>query len=582
MDFFDILSLFGGLALFLYGMDVMGNGLKKLAGGKLESILEKLTSTRIKGFFLGLFVTSVIQSSSATIVMLVGFVNSGIMQLSQTISIIMGANIGTTITAWILSLSGISGESFWIRIFNPTSFTPILAVAGIIMIMAGSGKKKDIGSILIGFAVLMFGMNAMSDAASGLRSSKSFTDMLVMFSNPVMGILIGTLITAVIQSSSASVGILQALSLTVAIKYTTAIPIILGMNIGATVTPLLSAITGNSESKRVGIACLYIKMLGVAVVAPLFYAADYVFNFAFMDTNVDIVTIAVVHTMFNILSTVILMPFCSFIEKISVKTVRSADDDQNDIFGTLDDRFLSMPSFAVEKSRELVCRMAKMSQQSIVDATSLLNNYSEKMCESILRTEDEVDKYEDKISTYLIKLASHEMSENDSKIVTELLHVIGDVERMSDHAVNIVGVANEIHDKDITFSDKAKHDIDVISSATCEVLNLATGALTENNLELAKMVEPLEQVIDRLKRKIKDNHIQRLREGNCKMEFGFVLSDLLTNYERIADHCSNIAVCLLEIAHGSFETHEYLSHVKSDGENDFDVLYADYKKKYAL
>lgn len=582
MDFFDILSLFGGLALFLYGMDVMGNGLKKLAGGKLESILEKLTSTRIKGFFLGLFVTSVIQSSSATIVMLVGFVNSGIMQLSQTISIIMGANIGTTITAWILSLSGISGESFWIRIFNPTSFTPILAVAGIIMIMAGSGKKKDIGSILIGFAVLMFGMNAMSDAASGLRSSKSFTDMLVMFSNPVMGILIGTLITAVIQSSSASVGILQALSLTVAIKYTTAIPIILGMNIGATVTPLLSAITGNSESKRVGIACLYIKMLGVAVVAPLFYAADYVFNFAFMDTNVDIVTIAVVHTMFNILSTVVLMPFCSFIEKISVKTVRSADDDQNDIFGTLDDRFLSMPSFAVEKSRELVCRMAKMSQQSIVDATSLLNNYSEKMCESILRTEDEVDKYEDKISTYLIKLASHEMSENDSKIVTELLHVIGDVERMSDHAVNIVGVANEIHDKDIIFSDKAKHDIDVISSATCEVLNLATGALTENNLELAKMVEPLEQVIDRLKRKIKDNHIQRLREGNCKMEFGFVLSDLLTNYERIADHCSNIAVCLLEIAHGSFETHEYLSHVKSDGENDFDVLYADYKKKYAL
>ncbi len=582
MDFFSILTLLGGLALFLYGMEVMGDGLKKLAGGKLESFLSNLTSNRFKGFLLGFFVTSVIQSSSATTVMLVGFVNSGIMKLGQTISIIMGANIGTTVTAWLLSLSGINGDSFWIRLFKPSSFTPVLAAIGVLMCMLNqSDKKKNIGSILIGFAVLMFGMETMSESVSGLKDSKAFTEMLIMFSNPVMGILIGTLLTAIIQSSSASVGILQALSLTCAIPYSTAIPIILGQNIGTTITPILSSISGNTESKRVALACLYIKMIGVVIVSAVFYALNSVFNFAFMNYNVSIMTIAIIHTTFNILSTIILMPFCKFIETLTVKSIKGKAN-KTDIFDTLDERFLSVPAFAVDKCRELVCNMATIARDSIFASTSLIDNFDESKIKSILDSEDEVDKYEDKVSTYLVKIASQNMSDKDSKEVTELLHVIGDVERISDHSVNIVEVAKEIHEKGIVFSDEAMHDIDVISNAVCHVLNLATDALVSEDLEIAKKVEPLEQVIDRLKRKIKNNHIQRLKEGGCTVELGFVLSDLLTNYERIADHCSNIAVCLIEIAHGSFETHEYLSHVKSDGENDFTERYDAYKKKYSI
>ena len=583
MDFFDILTLIGGLALFLYGMEVMGDSLKKLAGGKLESFLSKLTSNRFKGFLLGFFVTAVIQSSSATTVMLVGFVNSGIMKLGQTISIIMGANIGTTVTAWLLSLSGISGDAFWIKIFKPTSFTPILAAIGIVMNMVcKSDKKRDVGSILLGFAILMFGMDTMSGSMDGLKESEAFGQMLIMFSNPIMGIITGTLLTAIIQSSSASVGILQALSLTGAIPYSTAIPIILGQNIGTTITPILSSISGNIESKRVAASCLYIKMIGVIIVAPLFYLVHSIVDFSFMNQNVTIMSIAVIHTLFNILSTIILMPFCSLIEKLAVKTVKSEKQVKNDIFDTLDDRFLTMPSFAVEKCRELVCGMAQLSQKSIIDSVSLLDNYDVSKRKDIFKSEDDVDKFEDKISTYLVKLSARALSDRDSKEVTELLHVIGDVERMSDHAVNIADVAEEIHEKQIEFSPEAKHDIKIISMAVCDVLELATEAFVNNDLETAKLVEPLEQVIDRLKRKIKSNHIQRLKEGNCTVEFGFVLSDLLTNYERISDHCSNIAVCLLEIAHGRLDTHEYLSHVKTDGENDFKERYEQYKKKYSI
>lgn len=584
MDFFDILTLIGGLALFLYGMDVMGDSLKKLAGGKLETFLAKLTSNRFKGFFLGFLVTAIIQSSSATTVMLVGFVNSGIMKLGQTIGIIMGANVGTTVTSWLLSTTGISGDNFWVQIFKPSSFTPILAAIGIIMTMtASTSKKKDIGSILLGFAVLMFGMEAMSGAMGGLKDSESFKQILVMFENPILGILTGTLLTAIIQSSSASVGILQALAITGTIPYSMAIPIILGQNIGTTITPVLSAISGNADSKKVAVTCVYIKMIGVVVVASIFYILNATVGFSFMEESVTAFDIAVVHTTFNVISTVILIPFTQLFEILANKTIKDKGNEKEDaIFSKLDDRFMNIPGIAVEQSNILVCDMAHITEQSIKDATSLIGNYDEKIAQKIMEDESLVDKYEDKISTYLVKLSAKNVTEHDSKMVTELLHVIGDVERMSDHAVNILEVAKEMYDKGITFSEQAQNDLKVMVAAVCEIVELSTNALTNNDLESAKLVEPLEQVIDRLKLKIKASHIQRLKDGDCTVEYGFILSDILTNCERISDHCSNIAVCMIEIAHGSFETHEYLSHVKGDGENDFAERYAEYKKKYAL
>ena len=584
MDFFSILTLVGGLAMFLYGMDVMGDGLKKLSGSKLEIILGKLTSNRFKGFLLGFIVTAIIQSSSATTVMLVGFVNSGIMKLGQTISIIMGANVGTTVTAWLLSLSGLSGDTFWIKIFKPSSFTPILAAVGIILNMAGkSDKQKYIGSILLGFSVLMFGMDTMSGAVGGLKDNPAFSKMLIMFSNPVMGILVGTVLTAIIQSSSASVGILQALSITGTISFSTAFPIILGQNIGTTITPILSAINGNTDSKRVAFSCLYIKILGVLAVTIPFYILNSAIGFGFMNDIVGAGYIAIIHTVFNIISTLVLMPFCGLIEKLADVTIKSKKDERKaDIFDTLDERFLSVPGFAVEKCRELVCKMAEISEQSIVESTGLLSNFDEKVAKEIQEKEDLVDMYEDKISTYLVHLASCSLSDLESREVTKLLHVVGDVERISDHSVNIMQVAREINDKSISFSEDAVREMHTITEAVCEILSITTNALVEENCDIAKKVEPLEQIIDKLKAKIKSNHIKRLREGDCTMELGFILSDLLNNYARVSDHCSNIAVCILEIANNSFETHEYLSHVKKDGENDFFEQYAEYKKKYYI
>ena len=586
MDIFSILSLIGGLALFLYGMDLMGDGLKKLAGGKLESILAKLTSTRWRGFLLGFIVTAIIQSSSATTVMLVGFVNSGIMKLGQTISIIMGANIGTTVTAWLLSLTGINGTTVFLKLLKPESFTPILAVIGVAMTMfAKTDHKKNIATILIGFAVLMFGMETMSGSVEGLKDNESFTNLLIMFSNPIMGILVGTLFTAIIQSSSASIGILQALSLSCVIPYSTAIPVLLGMNIGTTITPIISSISGNTESRRVAISCLYIKMIGVIVVTAAFYILHYIIGFdEFMNAQSTVFTIAVIHTLFNILSTVILMPFCSAIEKLSIKSIKGSKEtsSEDDIFNTLDERFLSIPAFAVEKCRDLVCDMAKLSQKSFIMATELFESFSTEKLEKIMEMEKSVDKYEDKTSTYLVKIASSQISAKDSKAVTELLHCIGDIERISDHAVNIAKVAKEMHDKEVSFSEQAQKDIRIITKATVEVLDLATISLVYEDLSIASKVEPLEQVVDRLKRKIKNNHISRLRQGDCTMELGFILSDLLTNYERVADHCSNIAVCLIEIAHDSFETHEYLSHIKDHTNAAFDEMYEQYKKKYSI
>ena len=585
MDIFSILSLIGGLALFLFGMDLMGDGLKKLAGGKLESILSRLTANRFLGFLLGFIVTAVIQSSSATTVMLVGFVNSGIMKLGQTISIIMGANIGTTVTAWLLSLTGIEGSTVFLKLLKPESFTPILAVIGVIMtMMAKTDKKKDIGTIFIGFAVLMFGMETMSDSVSALRDNESFTNILTMFSNPIMGILVGTAFTAIIQSSSASIGILQALSLSCVIPYSTAIPVLLGMNIGTTITPIISSISGNTESRRVAISCLYIKMIGVVVVTAAFYILHYIIGFdEFMNAQSTVFAIAVIHTLFNILSTVILMPFCSSIEKLAIKSIKgNKTAEESDIFDTLDDRFLSIPTFAVEKCRDLVCEMAKLSQNSFILATELFDDYSNEKYNKIAEMETLVDKYEDKTSTYLVKIASNNMSSKDSKAVTELLHCIGDIERISDHAVNIAKVAKEMFDKEVSFSEQAQKDIKVITSASLEVLDMAVSSLINEDLDVARNVEPLEQVVDRLKRKIKSNHISRLRQGDCTMELGFILSDLLTNYERVADHCSNIAVCLIEIANDSFETHEYLSSVKNHNDQSFDEQYSFYKEKYSI
>ena len=584
MDIFSILALIGGLALFLYGMDLMGDSLKKLAGGKLESILARLTSTRIKGFLLGLVVTAIIQSSSATTVMLVGFVNSGIMKLGQTISIIMGANIGTTVTSWLLSTADIKGTALVMKLLKPESFTPILAAIGLIMTMsAKTDKRKNTGSMLIGFAVLMFGMDAMSGAVEGLRDNAAFTNILTMFSNnPVMGILVGTIFTAIIQSSSASVGVLQALALTCVIPYSTAIPVILGQNIGTTITPIISAISGNTESKRVAFSCLYIKMIGVVVVAGVFYILNGVMDFAFMSMPASAVNIALVHTLFNIFSTVILMPFCAFIEKLAIASFKSKDEEEHDVFNTLDERFLDVPSFAVEKCRELVCDMAKISADSFKMATKLVDNFNSDTFDEIVKLEKMVDKYEDKTSTYLIKIAANNMSSNDSKVVSELLHCVGDIERISDHALNVAEAAKEIYDKKITFSEKATADLKVITNAVCETLDLAVNALVNGNLDDAKRVEPLEQVIDVLKRVIKNGHISRLRQGDCTMELGFILSDLLTNYERVSDHCSNIAVCFIEISNDSFETHKYLSNLKDGDETEYNNMYEDYLKKYSL
>ncbi len=583
MDIFSIFSLLGGLALFLYGMDFMGDSLKKLSGGQLENILGKLTSNRFKGFLLGFVVTAVIQSSSATTVMLVGFVNSGIMHLSQTISIIMGANIGTTVTSWILSLTGLSGESFFVRILKPSSFTPILAFIGLLMTMtAKKESKKNIGSILIGFAILMFGMQSMSDSMNGLKDSESFKNALVMFQNPIMGILSGTLLTAIIQSSSASVGILQALSMTGIIPISVALPIILGQNIGTTITPILSALSANTGAKRVAISCLYIKLIGVFIIGIAFYILHSIFNFNFMSANASVQSIAIIHTTFNLISTIILIPFCKLIEKLAIATFKDSIDDVENEFSTLDDRFLTLPQFAIEKCRELVCQMANISKQSFNSALDLMTTYDKTKASDIHSSEDRVDMYEDKLGTYLVKLASQQLSEKDSHEVSKYLHVIGDVERISDHAVNVLEVAEEINMKNMDFSENAKNEIKIMCDAVREILDLATSALINQDLKTAKKIEPLEQIIDKLKKQMRSNHIKRLQSGNCTIEQGFVFSDFITNCERVSDHCSNIGVCLLEIANNSLDTHEYLHHVKELGENSYYEQYDEYKHKYRV
>lgn len=586
MDIFSILTLIGGLALFLFGMEYMGDNLKKLSGGQLESILKKLTSNRLKGFLLGLIVTAAIQSSSATTVMLVGFVNSGIMTLSQSIAIIMGANVGTTVTAWLLSTTGISGDLVWLKLLKPDSFTPILAVIGILMTMISKKeKKKDIGAILIGFAVLMFGMETMSGAMSGLKDNEAFSQILVMFKNPILGIICGTLLTAIIQSSSASVGILQALSLTGAIPMSTALPVILGQNIGTTITPVLSAISGNRDSKRVAASCVYIKIIGVLFISVPFYILNSVIGFSFMQGQASVFSIALVHTLFNILSTVILIPFCSLIEKLSIATIKSKGEIQpaeDDSLRVLDERFLEIPDFALEKAQEMLVEMIKIAIKSVNTALDTLFSYNEKTEAEIMAQEKLVDNYEDKLGAYLVKLAGHKLAEEQANDVTSLLHIIGDVERISDHACNLLDASKEIYTKKINFSEAALGEIGIVSQAIKEILDIAGKSVEKGNREIAIKIEPLEQVIDMLKYRMKDKHIERLQNQQCTIELGFVYSDIITNFERIADHCSNIGVSVLQRDKGNFEPHEYLDHVKHDGENDFASQYDTYKEKYYI
>ncbi len=583
MDIFSVLTLIGGLSLFLFGMNYMGDSLKKLSGGQLESILQKLTSNKLKGFLLGLLVTAVIQSSSATTVMLVGFVNSGIMSLSQTIAIIMGSNVGTTVTAWLLSTTGISGDIIWLKLLKPDSFTPILALIGILMTMAAkSEKKKDVGSILIGFAVLMFGMETMSGAMSGLKDNEAFGRILVMFENPILGIISGTLLTAIIQSSSASVGILQALSLTGAIPMSTALPVILGQNIGTTITPVLSAINGNTDSKRVAISCVYIKTIGVVIFTVIFYAVHSVVHFEFMDGQATVFSIALFHTLFNVFSTVILIPFCKFIEKLAMWTFRSTEVVEEDDLRILDDIFLNSPSFALEKAKEAIAEMIRITASSVNIVLDKLFSYDEKTAELVNKQEKTVDNYEDKLGSYLVKIAGQKLATEEANEVTTLLHIIGDIERISDHACNLLKTGEEIHAKKIQFSSMAREEIATTSAAIREIVELSVKAVEDEDDSYAIRIEPLEQVIDKLKYKMKNKHIERLQNNECTIELGFVYSDIITNFERIADHCSNIGVSILQREVSGFEPHEYLNHVKQDGENNFIKQYNSYKDKYRI
>lgn len=583
MGIFDILSLFGGLALFLFGMDYMGKGLEKSAGGALERVLEKMTNNPIKGVLLGIVVTAVIQSSSATTVMVVGFVNSGIMKLTQAIGIIMGANIGTTVTAWVLTLAGLEGDAWYIQIFKSTNLAAIAALIGIIMIMASkNSRKKDIGGILLGFAVLMFGMEMMSNAVTPLKESEEFANLLLMFTNPVLGVLAGAVLTAVIQSSSASVGILQALSATGRLPFMAAMPIIMGQNIGTCVTAMISAIGASKNAKRTAFVHLYFNVIGTAIFLLGFYSLNAIFTFNLPD-SVNSTSIAIVHTVFNLVTTTLLLPFYKGLGKLAELTVRDSNKKSASTVveqPLLDERFLATPSFALEQCVTVMGKMAELSISSINNAMNLVDKYTDAEAEEIREIENEVDKYEDRLGTYLVRLSSRDLSIEDSKTATRLLHNIGDLERISDHAVNIQEAAKEMTEKGITFSPEAHKELKVISMAVSEILQLTYNALISKDLHAATHIEPLEQVIDDLKDQIREKHIDRLQGGKCTIELGFILSDLLTNYERVSDHCSNIAACMIKAAEQSYDTHKYLADLKM--EHSFMDEYRACSEKYAL
>ena len=587
MDIFGILTLIGGLALFLYGMDVMGAGLEKVSGGKLERILEKLTSNPLKGVLLGAGVTAVIQSSSATTVMVVGFVNSGIMKLSQAIGIIMGANIGTTVTSWLLSLTGIDSGNVWINLLKPSSFTPVLAMIGIVLMMTGKkSKKADVGEILLGFAVLMTGMESMSGAVKPLADVPEFTNILTMFHNPILGILVGALLTAVIQSSSASVGILQALSVTGAFTYGSVIPIILGQNIGTCVTAMISSVGANRNAKRTAFVHLYFNIIGTVLFLTLYSILNAVIHFPFANDTVGVAGIALIHSIFNIFATVVLFPFTKGLEKLAYLTLPITEEEKSkkevQEFPLLDDRFLATPSFAIEQCHSMSIEMANLSKDSFLEAIGLLENYTQEVADDIIAKENLVDKYEDKLRAYLTKLSSQNLTYADSQNVSTLLHCITDFERISDHAANIVDSIIEMTKKELVFSKKAEEEMHVFGKAVEDILCRTMTAYTADDEELAKTVEPLEQVIDELNKAIKKRHIKRLRKGKCSIELGLVLADIVTNYERVSDHCSNIAVCLIQEQDKEVEEHDLTAHMDEEDNRKFAEQIKEYTEKYAL
>ena len=584
MDIFSVITLMGGLTFFLFGMNVMSGSLEKMAGGRLEEMLRKMTASPWISMVLGAVITIAVQSSSATTVMLVGLVNSGIMQFSQTINIIFGANIGTTLTAWITSLSGIQSDVFWIQMLKPKNFSPLLAFAGILMIMLSRKEtRKSIGTVFVGFAVLMYGMEMMAGAVSPLADMPEFEMLLVKFQNPIVGVLVGTLFTGVIQSSAASIGILQALSLTGGITYGMAIPIVMGQNIGTCATSLISCIGTNIKAKRVAILHVSIKIIGTILCLSGFELLYAIFRWEFVSQSIAPWQIALVHTIFNLATTALLMPVSQKLVKLTERLVRDkqrAPAEPEDAM-LLDDRLLRSPSVAVAESFNVSTHMALQAQDILMLAMHLVESYDPEGAQRVMDMEDQLDNYEDKLGTYLVKLSAQALSSQDSQIGSKILHAIGDFERLGDHAINIIKVAREIHEKKIVFSPAAQQELTTIVEALDEILDITVRAYLNSDVELAGRVEPLEQVIDRLTAVCKDNHIRRLQKGACTIEGGFVLSDLLNNYERISDHCSNVAVAIIEVEHNSFDTHKYLNGVKY-GNSTFNEIYDAYSEKYVL
>ncbi|MFQ8648915.1 MAG: Na/Pi cotransporter family protein [Lachnospira sp.] len=590
MDIFGVLSLIGGLAIFLYGMDLLGEGLTGASGGKLEKILEKLTSNPLKAVLLGAGVTAVIQSSSATTVMVVGFVNSGIMKLSQAVGVIMGANIGTTITSWILSLTGIESSNIFISLLKPTSFSPVLAAVGIVFLMFLKKESlKNPGKIMIGFALLMYGMDAMSSSVAPLAEVPQFASILTAFSNPVLGMLAGMLFTAIIQSSSASVGILQALCSTGILSYATALPIIMGQNIGTCVTALLSSIGATKNGKRAAIIHLYFNVIGTVTFMIVFYALNAVIHFSFLNLTAQEFGIAVIHTAFNIITTAYLLPLRKVLEKLAYATIKLDDDEKRIMdnrsgneFALLDDRFLEAPSLAVEHCKQVINKMADISRESLFISMSLIGGYDEEQALRVGELETRADKYEDALGTYIMKISTKNLKKEDSEMLNVMLHCIGDFERISDYACNLCDSARELQQKNMQFSPKAETELDILSSAVREAVDISFDAFKSNNKNEADKVEPLEELIDTLAVELKARHIRRLREGKCTIELGFAHSDILNNLERVADHCSNIAVDVIQSDQLEFDAHEYLDRIKNKDNQQFARDYKTYKEKYRL
>ncbi len=583
MNIFSIFTLCGGLAFFLYGMQVLSAGLEKIAGGKLEKMLREMTSSPIKGLALGAVITIAIQSSSALTVMLVGLVNSGIMELGQTIGVIMGAHVGTTLTAWILSLSGISSDNLFLQLLKPANFSPLFALAGICLIMMSkNNRKKSIGSVLIGFSILMFGMILMSDAMRPLADMPEFEGILTAFTNPLLGVLAGTIFTGIIQSSAAAVGILQALSLTGMVSYGMSVPLIMGMNVGTCVTALLSSVGVNTNAKRVAVAHITCNIMGVIICLPLFLALNYFLHLNLNDKIVNPVGVAVCHTVFNVMTTIFLFPFIKQIEQFAKKVVKEQSEQgkENEVF--LDERILLSPSFAISECNHHAFSMADMTEDILNESIKLLENYDEAKAEYIFSTETKIDNYEDQLGTFLVKLSGKELTENDNNQVSKLLHTIGDFERISDHAITITYVAKEMQDKNMHFSKDAMAELDVLTNALLEILSLTVSAFETDDNITATQIEPLEQVIDGLVLEIKNRHIERLQAGACTIDLGFMLSDLLNSYQRVSDHCSNIAACVIQMKYSQLDMHNYLNSIKTGENEHFAKEFEKYQEKYSL